>query len=179
MSGLGSLSGAPSLGKPSSGSSGGQASLTGGLVPLDEKKPKAGAGRMADLDALLDMIDDDKTSKPKASSSKIKSKGKAGGSSKGSKKASSKKSSSAKTKSSGGHKSDEDVMVSSDDLGDVDIVEDAPIPKANRFGVNTISGSSRTFVNKQSSSSSSSSSSFSSSSSSFLSLSVCGITSCD
>lgn len=74
MSGMGSLSGAPSLAKPSASSSGG--GLTGGLVPMESNKPKAaGSGRMADLDALLDMIDDDnapKKGKLSASSGKAK-----------------------------------------------------------------------------------------------------------
>jgi hypothetical protein len=70
MSGLGSLSGAPSLGKPAASTTSGN--LSGGLIPLESNKPKA-AGRMADLDALLDMIDDDNAPKQsKASSSKAK-----------------------------------------------------------------------------------------------------------
>lgn len=109
MSRLSNLSGAPSLSAPRNGQSSGSG-LSGGLIPLSVPKPKPNPGGMADLDALLDIIDDDapktKTSSAKSKSSfssKAKSK-----SSKDKKSSKGRKSSSDKTKSSAGtNKSDE------------------------------------------------------------------------
>jgi hypothetical protein len=112
MSGLSNLAGAPSLGGQRSGqhSSG---SLTGGLLPLNNK-PKSNAGGMSDLDALLSIIEEDSTSKPKSSktksSSSSKSKSKGGkDKDKDKSKSSKSKKSSSKAKSSSTKTSEDEV----------------------------------------------------------------------
>ena len=125
MSGLSTLSGAPSLGRRSdSGNSG--VSLTGGLLPLGGK-PKI-TNTTSDLDELLSIMDDEpsaarnrstkptKTDKTDSKTSKSKSKSRESNRSKGK----SKKSSS-KGKDGGSGGSEEEVVVSSDELGDMDL----------------------------------------------------------
>ena len=123
---LSTLSGAPALGRRSD--SGSNSSLTGGLLPLGGKaKP---VNTTSDLDELLNIIDDDgpsarnrssKSSKADKSEGKSSSKAKSKeGKSKESKGKSKSKKSSSKTKSeSVKSASDEEIVVSSDDLEDV------------------------------------------------------------
>ena len=108
----------------------------GGLVPLGGKPRHVGGA--SDFDALLDIIEEDEKPKKKASKTSSKSKAKSSSSSSKDKEGKSKKSSSKKgsstsskvSKSSlsskaGSRSSDDDLMLSSDDLADVDIEHDA------------------------------------------------------
>lgn len=126
MSGLATLSGAPALGRRSDSNS--SSSLTGGLLPLGGKsKP---VNTTSDLDELLNIIDDEaprnrssKSSKADKGESKTSSKTKSSkeSKSKDSKGKSKSKKSSNKTKSGESVKSlsDEEIVVSSDELEDV------------------------------------------------------------
>ena len=138
---LSDLSGAPSLfGKGSAGRSN-SAPQSGGLVPLGGKPRHVGG--TSDFDALLDIIEEEDNPKKKSSknSTSIKNKSKSGISSSKdkdkdvkAKKSSSRNSSTSKnsstsskvskssTSSKGGSRSsDDELMLSSDDLNDVDI----------------------------------------------------------
>ena len=146
MSGLSTLSGAPALGRRSdSGNSG--VSLTGGLLPLGGK-PKI-TNTTSDLDELLSIMDDEpsaarsrstkpsKTDKADSKASKSKSKSRESKSKGKSKKPSS------KGKGGGSGGSDEEVVVSSDELGDMDL--DA-FPSRSTSRPSTASGSAQADV---------------------------------
>ena len=121
---------------PRNGRRADQPCAAGGLVPLTANKQRQASGT-SDFDQLLNIIEEDE--KPRKKSSKgASSRSSAKGSSSKDKAAKGKKSSSRKTSSTssrvsksslssktGSRSSDEEVVLSSDDLADVDIVHDS------------------------------------------------------